>query len=63
MQAISQGKSIQIIVRLKDKVLEKVKYFMFDTQDLEKLMRMKNPLDKPIFTDLSNYILADLKII
>lgn len=62
-QAISQGKAVQIVVQLNDKILEKMKYIMFNTDDLEKIMSMKNPLGKNIFTDLSNYVLADIKLI
>lgn len=63
MNALSQGKSFQVVVQLKDNVLEKMKFIMYSTEDLEKIMNMKNPLGKAIFTNLSNYLLADLKII
>lgn len=63
IQAVTQGKSIQIVIELKEKVLEKMKYIMFANEDLESILNMRNPLGKHIFTDLSNYFLKDIKII
>ncbi len=61
--ALSQKKSFQIVIQLKEAVLEKMKYKMFQTEDMEKLMTMQNPLGKGIFTDLANYNLIDIKVI
>lgn len=62
LQAINQGKKVDITLELKEKVLERLKYIMFNN-DLEQLMNMRSPLNKPVFTDLSNYIIKDIKII
>jgi hypothetical protein len=63
IQLSSQGKSIQITIELKEKILEKIKYIMFNIPELEQIMNMKNPLNKPILTDLTNYVLKDVKVV
>ncbi|MFN8576261.1 MAG: hypothetical protein U0354_05345 [Candidatus Sericytochromatia bacterium] len=60
---VSQGKSVQILIELRQSILDKIKYIMFGTLDLESIMNMRNPLNRPILTDLSNYKVNDVKII
>lgn len=62
MQLVSQGKKINMKFKLKEKVLERLKYIMFNN-DTEQIMNMRSPLNKPVFTDLSNYTIQEINII
>lgn len=52
---ILSGKFVMIELKLKEKVFSKMKYKMFETKNTQELFQIKNPLNKIVLTELSNY--------
>lgn len=60
---ISKRRPVELKLNLRENVLNIVRYQMFQIPVVEELMALRNPLNKEIFTDISNYDLTDVKLL
>jgi hypothetical protein len=58
---LSKNRAVELRFVLKPKILEKVKIRMYDIDNINMMMQLKNPLYKGILNNISNYTLEEVK--
>lgn len=63
MRQVLNNKAIELHLTLKEVILDKVKYKIFEIQNFSEMFEVKNPLNKDILKNLANYDITELKFI
>jgi hypothetical protein len=58
---ISKNRMVELRFVLKPKILEKIKYRMYEIDNINMMMQLKNPLYKGVLNNISNYTLEEVK--
>jgi hypothetical protein len=58
---LAKNKPIELKLVLKPKILEKIKYKMYDIENINTMLQIRNPLGKGILNNISNYTLEEVK--
>lgn len=58
---LSNNSAVELKLILKPKILERIKYKMYQIDNINTMLQIKNPLYKGILNNISNYILEEVK--